>query len=175
MPRPVWTTSVATLGDYIRQLREKLDEPYKSDKSGEPCKSCQSDKPDCDGSQHANGEYHECPRCPARTCNCTWKCAEREFDEYGYEADPAKSDNTDNSTFSNGVKERRRAGGSTTEGQNFGGWPWPCVIPGAFIQAGFDAIQCFSGSNNKSVDTKRTEHKSRHIDGATGNPADKAK
>jgi hypothetical protein len=53
MPKSIRTTSVATLGDYIQQLREV------SNKSNECDKSCQSSK------------SHKCVSNPNTNCNCT--------------------------------------------------------------------------------------------------------
>ena len=74
LPRPIRKSSVATLGDYIQQLREVSNKPNECDKSCQSDKSCESNQRDCGGSQHANADnnnfQHICPNNPIITCNC---------------------------------------------------------------------------------------------------------
>jgi hypothetical protein len=56
VPRPVRTTRVATLGDYIRHLQE-VDK-----QSNQPCVACEPAESNFD---------HICPNNPILTCNCS--------------------------------------------------------------------------------------------------------
>jgi len=61
MPRPIRTTSVATLGDYIEHLREVDNQSNQCDKPCIACQPSESDKP--------NG--HACIANSNINCNCT--------------------------------------------------------------------------------------------------------
>jgi len=67
VPQPVRTTRVATLGDYIQQLREVSDKPNQRDESCFACKPSES---------------HQCPNNSILTCNCADDkfCAEQPND-----------------------------------------------------------------------------------------------
>jgi hypothetical protein len=67
VPGPIRKPSVATLGDYIKQLSEVGNEP------NERCFACEPNKP---------SESHQCPNNPILTCNCADNkfCAEQPND-----------------------------------------------------------------------------------------------
>lgn len=59
LPRPIRSSSVATLGDYIQQLREVSNESNECEK---PCIACQPSE--------SNKSSHACIANPNINCNC---------------------------------------------------------------------------------------------------------
>lgn len=108
LPRPVRTTSVRTLGDYIRHMQEVSEQSNESDKSS------QSDKSDNPNFQHI------CPNNPLRTCNCGDKCA----DEPSESCESCGYCGTNAANATNCTTRTSKGDESEVNG-------WPCVVIGA--------------------------------------------
>lgn len=137
LSRPVWAASVATLGDYYKQLREisiKSNESYQSSESNNGSSSGNVTTSDNSTKFRSESGFisatvissdnpnfqHPCPNNPIRTCNCGNSCADADFEP----VDP------------------KREGVSS--------WPWPCVVVGSVEQASGKPIQLVSESKHNS-------------------------
>ena len=135
MSRSLWSTSVATLGDYIKQLREVDNKRYESNVT------CQSNKPNCyschDTGYDASGYACSCTesdhgwvKCPdtGRTCS-TASCPN------GCKGDRDEDRCPSHDKFSTELESNKDSTSSgCAEGEAVNRWPWPCVIPGAFCK-----------------------------------------
>lgn len=113
LSRPVRTTSVRTLGDYIRHMQEVGNESDKSCFACQSEQSCQSN--DCSGSHHA-------------TCCCTAS------DEQSCDKSCGKSsDNNCTDSFSDNLNyvHPNTINTNTVGTEKISPSPWPCVVVGA--------------------------------------------
>lgn len=111
LPRPVRTTSVRTLGDYIRHMQEIGNKSDQSCFACQPNQSEQSCKPDdCAGSHHAT-----CCCATSNEQSCNKSCGE-------------PSDNDCINSFSDNLNDTNPASVAT---EKVNPSPWPCIVVGA--------------------------------------------
>jgi hypothetical protein len=131
---------VATLGDYIQQLREV------GKQSDQPCFACEPSKSD------ESKFDHICPNNPILTCNCTDPkyCAELGNDPDRQYRDPADTDHdgfSDNLDYT-GIPIPAPKGKGAVSG-------WPCVVVGAICETWVAASERVSGSEHSAGHTKQ--------------------
>jgi hypothetical protein len=121
--RPVRESSVATLGEYIKQLQEVGKQP------DQPCFACEPSK-----SNQSNFD-HICPNNPILTCNCTDPkfCAELGNDPDRQYRDPEDRDGFADNIDYTGIPIPK--GKDAVSG-------WPCVVVGAVCEAWTTAAEC---------------------------------
>ena len=157
--KPIWNTSVATLGDYIRHLQEVDNKPNK------PCFACESNQPNESDFQHI------CPNNPILTCNCVDPkyCSElgsdpdRQFNEHGWKRCPdsgkicsttdcpdgCKGDHdgfSDNLDYIEGQPIPTKRQGAVRG--------WPSVVVGAVPETWNDANKCIPRPEHSERDTE---------------------
>jgi hypothetical protein len=125
---------MATLGDYIRHLQEKLKQPNESNQPNQSCKYCygigyDASGQSCECTDNPNFQ-HPCPNNPILTCNCGDPkfCAELGNDPDNQHRDPADTDHdgfSDNLDYT-GIPIPTK-GQSKVSG-------WPCVVVGAVCE-----------------------------------------
>jgi hypothetical protein len=148
--------SVATLGDYIRHLQEKLKQSDKPNQPNQSCKYCygigyDASGQSCECTDNPNFQ-HPCPNNPILTCNCgdPKHCAELGNDPDNQHRDPADADHdgfSDNLDYT-GIPIPSTKGKNAVSG-------WPCVVVGAICETGTSAAECVSGSEHSGRDTEQ--------------------
>ena len=139
VPRPVRATSVATLGDYIQQLRKI------SDKSDQRCFACEPNKP---------SEPHQCPNNAILTCNCA---DDKYCAELGSDPDRQHNGNEDRCPNHDGFSDNLDYIGNpypNTKGQGAVSG-WPCVVVGAICETWTSATERVLRTTAGEWDTKR--------------------
>lgn len=162
--QPVRTTRVATLGDYIQQLREVSD---KSDQRDESCFACKPSEP------------HQCPNNSILTCNCADDkfCAEQPNDNGWLKCpesgklcsvidcpDGCKGDkHADNDGFADNIDYIGNPYPSTKGKDAVSGWP--CVVVGGFCETGTSPAERILRTTASEWDTERDTNAGQGDDG----------
>jgi hypothetical protein len=175
VPRPVRESSVATLGDYIQQLRKKLNQPDKSNQPNQSCKYCygigyDASGQSCECTDNPNFQ-HPCPNNPILTCNCgdPKHCAELGNDPDNQHVDGNKRCPDSGRICNDRVCPNECNGDKDGFADNidYTGIPiptpkgkdavsgWPCVVVGAICETGTSASECVSGSEHSAGYTEQ--------------------
>lgn len=140
MSRSLWSTGVATLGDYIKQLREIDNKRYESNvtsKSSEPdCYACHDTGYDASGYACSCTESHG-PRwikCPDSGRLCSTACCPNQCNGDKDRDEDRCPDHDKCSTDIESTSAEDSTSSGCSEGEAVNRWPWPCVIPGAFCK-----------------------------------------
>jgi hypothetical protein len=145
---------VATLGDYIQQLREVGNEPNQRDES---CIACKPSEP------------HQCPNNSILTCNCADDkfCAEQPNDNGWFTCpdsgklcniltcpDGCKGDkHADNDGFADNIDYIGNPYPSTKGEDAVSGWP--CVVVGGFCETGTSPAERICGTESSTGTAER--------------------
>ena len=148
MPRPIWHSSLRTLGDYIGRLQEVGQQPHQS------YVACVPAQPSFE---------HICPNNPILTCNCTDPkyCAELGDSEQS----SAFIKCPDSGKLCSRIDCPSGCKGDTTasrQGAISGG---SGSVNGAICEAGATASQCVSRSEHSARDTEQHTDAGRDNDG----------
>lgn len=147
MPRPIRTTDVRSLGDYIRYLQE-VDK-----QSDQSCVACEPIK---------SGFEHLCPNNPILTCNCANPntCAELGSDPDGNFVDgnkicPKSGKICNDRVCPNECLDELEYAGNPYPKRKSAVSGWPCVVVGALPETGFTTGECVSECEHSAGDTER--------------------
>jgi hypothetical protein len=152
--RPVRTTNMATLGDYIRHLQE-VDQ-----QSDQPCVACEPAESKFD---------HICPNNPILTCNCTDPkyCAELGNDPDRQYRDIADTDgNEDRCPNHDGFSDNLDYTGIPYPKRKNTVSGWPCVVVGAICEAWTTASERVSRHQHSEGHTERNTDAGLDNDGS---------
>jgi hypothetical protein len=173
--RSVRESNVATLGDYIRHLQEKLKQPDQSNQPNQSCKSCygigyDSSGQSCECTDNPNFQ-HPCPNNPILTCNCG---NPNDCVELGNDPDNQHVDGNKRCPDSGRICNERDCPNEClgdkdgfADNIDYTGIPvptpkresakrgWPCVVVGAIPETWIDTSECISGSEHSAGHTEQ--------------------
>jgi hypothetical protein len=136
--RPVRESNVATLGDYIRHLQEKLKQPNESNQPNQSCKYCygigyDASGQSCECTDNPNFQ-HPCPNNPILICNCgdSKFCAELGNDPDRQYRDPDTDHDGDKDGFADNIDYTGIPIPTPQRKDAVSGWP--CVVIGAVCE-----------------------------------------
>jgi hypothetical protein len=163
VPGPVRKSNVATLGDYIQQLCQKPDEPYKR---SEPCVACEPiESNKCSESSF----QHICPNNPILNCNCVDPkyCSELGSDPDRQFNDKSINKHDDKCSSHDGFSDNLDYVGNpypNTKGKDAVSG-WPCVVVGGFCEAGTSPAERILGTTASEWNTERDTNARQDVNG----------